>query len=557
MQTSFWTVRRKMLIPALAAVAATVLATGVTASLSGSATRGLARIEDRYFPVLRFNQTMLNSLKELDLLLTNVGESESMDAMDVPDDLHQYIAQKIQSDGPKALGSEAEVQKLQAQFEDYFSAGRKLAVERVQAQLKTKRAIAAAKNDPHIYSNATPEERAIRANRSAVDNKYGALYDRFSAEVDKAGTDLSAAIVQAKSSQWKAVIWGALILLTSALLAGLAAWFIARRASRPLRTLSAVALRVAEGDLTQEVKVESNDEVGLLATSFQRMVGRLRELVGTLKSAAQELAVAAEQLSDHTRAQSAMLEQQASGVAETSSTTRELEQTSSVAASRAASVLEVAKRAAEMSDAGRTSAEKSAGELQRIQASVESIIGQSTGLLEQARQVGDIVETVRDLATQSHVLSLNASIEAAKAGEAGKSFGVVAQEVRALAEQSGESASRIGKIVEDILSAVQGTRDMTERGAKDMTGSLTQVRSSGESLREIGSIVRETSDAALQIASAVQQQSTGIGQIASAMRDIDKGMEETIGRIRSLEISAQQVAETATRISAVAAEFTV
>ena len=252
-----------------------------------------------------------------------------------------------------------------------------------------------------------------------------------------------------------------------------------------------------------------------------------------------------------------MLEQQASGVAETSSTTRELEQTSSVAASRAASVLEVAKRAAEMSDAGRDSAEKSAGELQRIQASVESIVGQSSHLLEQARQVGDIVETVRDLATQSHVLSLNASIEAVKAGEAGKSFGVVAQEVRALAEQSGQSAATIGKIVEDILSAVQTTRDTTERGSQGMAGSLGEIRASGDSLREIGGIVRETSDAALQIASAVQQQSTGIGQIAAAMRDLDKGMEETIGRIRALELSSQQVAETATRISGIAAEFTV
>jgi methyl-accepting chemotaxis protein len=353
------------------------------------------------------------------------------------------------------------------------------------------------------------------------------------------------------------VLAGALILLVSAVLTAVSAFLIANRASRPLRTLSAIALRVAEGDLTQEVKVESDDEVGTLARSFQRMVARLRELVGTLKVAAQELAVAAEQLSDHTRAQSAMLEMQASGVAETSSTTRELEQTSSVAASRAASVLEVARRAAEMSDAGRDSAEKSAGELQRIQASVESIIGQSSGLLDQARQVGDIVETVRDLATQSHVLSLNASIEAAKAGEAGKSFAVVAQEVRALAEQSGESAARIGKIVEDILSAVQGTRDTTERGSRDMSASLAQVRSSGESLREIGAIVRETSDAALHIASAVQQQSTGIAQIASAMRDLDRGMEDTIGRIRALELSAQHVAETATRISAVAAEFTV
>ncbi|HYD40846.1 MAG TPA: methyl-accepting chemotaxis protein, partial [Anaeromyxobacter sp.] len=257
------------------------------------------------------------------------------------------------------------------------------------------------------------------------------------------------------------------------------------------------------------------------------------------------------------RAQSAMLERQASGVAETSSTTRELEQTSSVAASHAASVLEVARKAADMSAAGQQAAERSAGELERIQASVESIVGQSSHLYDQARQVGDIVETVRDLATQSHVLSLNASIEAVKAGEAGKSFAVVAQEVRALAEQSGASATTIAKMVEDILTAVQATRETTERGSQGMAGSLGQIRASGDSLREIGSIVRETSDAALQIASAFQQQSTGIGQIAAAMRDLDKGMEETIGRIRALELSSQQVAETATRISGIANEFTV
>jgi methyl-accepting chemotaxis protein len=284
---------------------------------------------------------------------------------------------------------------------------------------------------------------------------------------------------------------------------------------------------------------------------------RLRELVGTLQTTAQELAIAAEQLSDHTRAQSALLERQAAGVAETSTTTRELEQTSTVAATRAASVLEVAKRAGAMSERGRAAAERSAEELGRIQGSVDSIVGQSGQLLDQARQIGAIVDTVKDLATQSHVLSLNASIEAARAGEAGRGFAVVAQEVRALAEQSGQSVARIAHMVQGILSAVQTTRDTTEKGSRGMSGSLDQIRTSGDSLRQIGDIVREQSDAALHIASAVQQQSTGIGQIALAMRDLDKGMEETIGRIRSLELSAQQVAETATRISGIAAEFTV
>jgi methyl-accepting chemotaxis protein len=356
----------------------------------------------------------------------------------------------------------------------------------------------------------------------------------------------------------EAAVWVASAVLVVAAALSLAfAWSFSGRLSGPIRALSSSALQVASGDLRQDIPPGSDDEVGQLATSFQRMVVRLRELVGVLSSTSREMALAVDQLSEHTRAQSSMLEMQASAVAETSSTTRELEQTSSVAASRAASVLEVAKRAAEMSDAGLAAAERNAGELLRIQGSVDGIVAQSTQLLEQTRQVGDIVETVRDLATQSHVLSLNASIEAAKAGEAGKSFAVVAQEVRALAEQSGEGASRIAKMVENILTAVQSTRVTTEHGSQAMTGSLTQVRASGDSLREIGGIVRETSDAALQIATAVQQQSTGIAQIAVAMRDLDKGMEETIGRIRALEVSAQEVTEAATRISGVAAEFRV
>jgi methyl-accepting chemotaxis protein len=556
MQNAFWTVRRKMLLPTWVAAAAVFLATFVTLALSGKAARLLEKVETVDLAVLRFDQDMLDSLKVLRLQLLRVGDAEDMSLIQDPDDLKDEMLGRIHGDGARILNA-AEAQKLEAQLEEYYGAARELAARRVAAGLKKKRIESTKTNDVHIYATSTPEERAMAAAASEVENKYGAIEKRFVDEVKRSNDNMKAAFEDTKRQQSISIWLGAIILLAAAAGAGLFAWIIAVKASRPLQTLSEVALRVAAGDLTQRVHVESGDEVGVLAQSFGRMVERLRELVGTLKSAANELALAAEQLSDHTRAQSAMLERQASGVAETSATTRELEQSSSVAARTAASVVQVARHAAEMSDQGRDAAEKSAGELQRIQASVESIVGQSAHMLEQARQVGDIVETVRDLATQSHVLSLNASIEAVKAGEAGKSFAVVAQEVRALAEQSGQSASSIGKIVEDMLAAVQGTLTITERGSQGMTGSLNQIRASGESLREIGSIVRETSEAALQIAAAVQQQSKGIGQIAAAMRDIDRGMEDTVGRIRALELSSQQVAETATRISGIAAEFTI
>ena len=556
MRTSFWTVRRKMIVPALVAVAATVLATLLSLGISANAGQRLRDVETKDFPVLRFYQQMVDHLKEVHLLLKIVGESEDFTRIMETDELHENVLDFIDDEGAKALGA-GQAEEVAAAFEAYYRDAHALAARRVQAELKKKAAIAASKNVIFVDSKVSPEATAIKTAIQEIDNKYEALFTDFEGKKATASATMTKGMAEAKAVQTRSILYGAGLLGVSVLLALVVAWAVAARASRPLTKLSEVALRIAAGDLTQEVRVETRDEVGVLAGSFQQMVTRLRELVSTLKAASEEMATAAEQLSEHTRAQSAMLERQASGVAETSSTTRELEQSSSVAASRAAAVLEVARKAGEMSETGRAAAEESAGELARIQGSVEGIVSHSGQLLEQARQVGDIVETVRDLATQSHVLSLNASIEAVKAGEAGKSFAVVAQEVRALAEQSGASATTIAKMVEDILTAVQSTRETTERGSQGMAGSLGQIRASGDSLREIGTIVRETSDAALQIASAFQQQSTGIGQIAAAMRDLDKGMEETIGRIRALELSSQHVAETATRISGIANEFTV
>jgi methyl-accepting chemotaxis protein len=546
--------RWKMLTPALVAVLATLAATVVTLLLSRQAAAKLRVARAKNLPSLIFHDYMHAKMAEMDALLKWVGETEDYATrIDRPQMVYDDMVDRFQKEGPAILG-EAQSKALLAEVDKYWDEASRDAAVKVANRLKFK-AERAKRGDGYHASGNSAEEQAALANSQVIENQSLALYKQFEQGAKDAQASMDAALGDADKQQSFSIWVGVLILLAGALAGAGVAWIVSGSTSRPVQNLSQAALRIAEGDLTQQILVESQDEVGMLARSFQQMVNRLRELVATLKSASEEMATAAEQLSDHTRAQSAMLERQASGVAETSSTTRELEQSSSVAASRAAAVLEVARRAGEMSEAGQEAAHKSAGELQRIQGSVEGIVSQSSLLLEQARQVGDIVETVRDLATQSHVLSLNASIEAAKAGEAGKSFAVVAQEVRALAEQSGSGASRIGKIVEDILAAVQTTRDMTERGSQGMTGSLDQIRASGDSLREIGGIVRETSDAALHIASAVQQQSTGITQIATAMRDLDRGMEETVGRIRSLESSAQQVAETATRISGVAAEF--
>jgi methyl-accepting chemotaxis protein len=533
MKSPLTSVRAKILAPALIVVAATLLALAAVRALSVEPMRQLGQVEEVDVKALQLSQEMLSDLDRLHLLYRLVAATDSASDLAETTDLYEGLVLRLKSEGSAAL-SEQEATGLLAQLAAYDKAARA---------------------DATRPSRTRPADGTAPALSLATDELFAPLRRYFDGVAVNARSNMGSAFEAVRGSQRRSATAATAILLVSALVSALLAWVVASRTATPLRQLTAASLRIAAGDLTQDVRITTRDEVGELARGFQAMVTRLRELVATLQSASEEMASAAAQLSDHTRAQGAMLEAQASGVAETSATTRELEQTSSVAASQAASVLKVARRAAEMSEAGRGAAERSVGELHSIQGAVHGIVGQSSDLLEQVRQVGDIVSTVRDLATQSHVLSLNASIEAARAGDAGKGFAVVAQEVRALAAQSGEGAARIGKMVAGIVDAVERTREMTEAGGRGVADSLEQIRASGESLRAIGDTVRETGDAALQIASAVQQQSLGIGQIAIAMRDLDKGMEGTVVRLRALEQSAERIASTATRISGVAAEF--
>ncbi len=520
MRLELSSVRSKMLVPVAVAVAAMLVAAIVAGSISAVAGQHLKQLSKADFPALQLYQDVRRQLEAANTELRVAAAAGDPDSVDVAQGYHDEAMRLLKEAAPGTIDASL-LQTLQADIDAYYQLARVDALTRAQAAQKARE------------SGGQPrEDLKAAANAEAAAALYNKLLGRIDTEAHAAREMIEGHFGSVSRWQTASVMVIVLIVLAAAAGSGALAWWLSGRTAAPLRALSELTTRIADGDLTPEVAVSTRDEVGVLADGFRRMVARLREIVTTLKTASEELGLSADRLGDATRAQAAMLERQASGVAETGSTTRELEQTSAVAANRAAAILEVAKRAAEMSDSGRGAAERSAEELKRIQESIDAIVGQTGQLTDQARQVGQIVATVRDLAGQSHILSLNASIEAARAGEAGKGFAVVAHEVRALADQSGKSAGRIAKMVQEILSAVQATRVMTSRGSDAMAGSLDQIRASGESLREIGGIVRETSDAVQQIARVVQEQFADIGQISTAMRDLGRGMEETVGRIR-------------------------
>ena len=327
---------------------------------------------------------------------------------------------------------------------------------------------------------------------------------------------------------------------------------------RPIRELTRVTSQIVdEGDLTQTINVRSGDEIGQLAGTFARMVEKLREIPIALRASTERLDSSVASLSMAAVEQTASITRQASAVQETQVTAQEIKQTSMLAAQKAEAVLKLADRAEGLGKSGEAAIEQTLTGLTDIRAQTGEIAQRIAALGERTRQIGSITETVKDLADQSNMLALNAAIEAVRSGEHGKGFSIVAREIRSLADQSIQATARVREILEDIAAAVQGVVSISDKGTQRIEAGLVQVKTSGESLRELSSIVRENSAAARQIAAAVSQQNAGISQVFTAVSEISKSMDEAVKRIESTQAATESLKTVTKQVSAVVQSFRV
>jgi len=178
-------------------------------------------------------------------------------------------------------------------------------------------------------------------------------------------------------------------------------------------------------------------------------------------------------------------------------------------------------------------------------------------LAESATQIGEITEAVKDMADQSNLLAVNAAIEAARAGDNGKGFAVLAREIRALADQSVKSTTRIRTILGEVIGAIRAAATMVEQGSRDIQGGLERMRASSNSLRELSRLSQENSSAMRQIVAAVGQQNAGISQIFSAIADLSQIMDSTLKRLESTQQATGTLEAVSTEVSEMARQFTV
>ncbi|MFL5348098.1 MAG: methyl-accepting chemotaxis protein [Hyalangium sp.] len=347
---------------------------------------------------------------------------------------------------------------------------------------------------------------------------------------------------------WVAVL--ALILPT------ITAWMLARRQAQGASAVGKAIEGLAVGRISSPDWV-STDEMGDLAFALNSVLSKLRQIPETLASSASRLVAAGKELSEANNEQQQSLNQQAAAIQETQVTSQEIKHTSQMTSERAESMLRVARRAEELGHEGEAAIEQSMQGLATIQQFVDAMQVKLNRLAESATQIGEITEAVKDMADQSNLLAVNAAIEAARAGDNGKGFAVLAREIRALADQSVKSTTRIRAILGEVIGAIRAAATMVEQGSRDIQGGLERMRASSNSLRELSKLSQENSAAMRQIVAAVNQQNAGISQIFSAIADLSQIMDATLKRLESTQQATGTLEAVSTEVSEMAQQFTV
>ena len=358
-----------------------------------------------------------------------------------------------------------------------------------------------------------------------------------------------------------------------ALLAAIVGYVLSLRVASPLSELGHAAEALADGDLDSRVEVGKRafDEAAVLGHAFNGMASslkkmiesekrtkeRLEKLVGNIRSAIEEIASASSEIFAATTQHNSSATEQASSINQTTSTIDEVRQTADQATERAQSVAASALKTVEISDNGMVAVDQTIEGMGKIKDKVNQISANILELSEQTQQISNIISTVNDIAEQSNLLALNASIEASRAGEQGKGFAVVAAEVRNLAEQSQQATAQVKNILDDIQKATNTVIVVTEEGTKGVNSGMNLAKSAGGTIKSMVDVINNSTEAAQQIVASARQQSAGMDQIAIAMNNVNQSTTQTLATTKQTEQAAQKLSELGGRLKKLVNEYAI
>ncbi len=417
------------------------------------------------------------------------------------------------------------INELQASLEEQVVSAEGIALLQSIAQLRTQYintrreffALLATGDEPaasaFLESRLMPVAEAYMAEQA----KFVALQERFAGErLTKAAREAELAALYVMGLAGLALALGVFI-----------AWSLTRSITQPLKEAVDFADRIAHGDLTHQIQIQRQDEIGGLVKALNEMRLSLLKVVGEIRHASEGIGVAASEIAQGNQDLSSRTEQSASSLEETASSMEELTATVRQSADSARQANQLASSAAGVAAKGGTV--------------VGQVVHTMNDISQSSQRISDIISVIDGIAFQTNILALNAAVEAARAGEQGRGFAVVAGEVRTLAQRSAQAAKEIKELINASVDRVQDGSKLVEEA--------------GSTMQEIVASVQRVADIIGEISAATGEQSDGIAQVNVAINQLDQMTQQNAALVEESAAAAQSMREQTERLAQAVAVF--
>ncbi len=376
--------------------------------------------------------------------------------------------------------------------------------------------------EPEAFSDAT---RAMANVETVLRQEPGAMVVTAPLLDSDGETALGAAIIRISTKGLDRIlqdaITGGLILGGVMLvLGGIASYWMAGLLVRPLQRMAILALEVAKGDVSQQIEIQHSAEMGQLESALDQMTENLRATIQRIRESAERVTDSSANVEGVVGELNEAASQQAAAVGETTAAMEELRAVAEQIADGSQTVSNTATQTQSDVHAGLKAVSETVARMEEIRAGNEASVTEILALGGKARQIGTVMDLIDDIASQTKLISINASIEAAAAGEAGQRFGVVAGQVRRLAENVAQSTDEIRLRVREIQTAINELTIAAEQGTKKIDQGVALSRTTQKALDQIATSADETSISARQISISTRQQQTAVEQVVEALRNL-------------------------------------
>ncbi|VAW40629.1 Methyl-accepting chemotaxis protein I (serine chemoreceptor protein) [hydrothermal vent metagenome] len=346
-------------------------------------------------------------------------------------------------------------------------------------------------------------------------------------------------------------------ILIGVIISLIAGFFLMRSIDEPLVRMQKALDIMMHGDLTQKLDYDAQNEFGVLIDGFNRMAGYLEELIAQIQRAGIQVTSSITEIAASSRQQEATANEHAATASEIAASTNQIAATSANLMTTMKRVNSLTKNAAFAAEDGHAGLEHIDRTMVRMEEATGAIVDKLSVLSEKAGDIAGVVKTINKLADQTNLLSLNAAIEAEKAGEYGSGFSVVAMEIRRLADQTAVATYDIEQMVQGVQSAVSSAVMGIDKFAKDVHVSVTNIRDGSERLQGVIEQVEVLRPQVKVISEGIEAQSQGARQISDATNQLNSAAQQSAESIGQMNITIERLQQAAQSLQKAISRFKV